>query len=145
MATFRSIYDYHKVKLWGSECLFSFKGDWSLLIKRLSIKVALKSLSLLFLAYMEKWQKQMNDCKINDVTLWQYCYPILLFSNKSKNSDVFGHFDFKMTLSFAIIGCITATAPKFRSTVKQKTEILHWTVKKSINLPLVWNTIWILQ
>ena len=57
MATFRSIYDYHKVKLWGSEYLFSFKGDWSLLIKRLSIKVALKSLSLLFLAYMEKVTK----------------------------------------------------------------------------------------
>ena len=39
----------------GSECLFLFKGGWSLLIKRLSINVTLKS--LLLLASMEKSSK----------------------------------------------------------------------------------------
>ena len=39
----------------GSECLFLFKGGWSLLIKRLSINVTLKS--LLLLASMEKLSK----------------------------------------------------------------------------------------
>ena len=75
-ATIRSIYGSHMIKnvpqssksSKGSEYLFLFKGGWSVLIKRLSIKVTLRS--LLLLAIMEKGQNQITDCKINDV-LWQ--------------------------------------------------------------------------
>ena len=56
-ATIRSICDYHMIRLCSSiECLFLFKGGWSLLIKRLSIKVTLKS--LLLLASMKKLSKK---------------------------------------------------------------------------------------
>ena len=46
-------------------------------IKRLSIKVILKS--LLLLVDMEKSSNQMNDYKINDGLLWQNRYPLSLF------------------------------------------------------------------
>ena len=54
----------------GSECLFWFKRGWSLLIKRLSIKVTLKYCCLLA---WKKRQNQLHDCKVNDckVFLWQ--------------------------------------------------------------------------
>ena len=76
-ATIRSIYGSHMIKnvpqssksSKGSEYLFLFKGGWSLSIKRLSIKITLRS--LLLLAIIEKGQNQINDCKINDVLLWQ--------------------------------------------------------------------------
>ena len=45
--------------------MFLFKGGLSLLIKRLFMKVTLKS--LLLLANMKNRQNQMNDCKITDV------------------------------------------------------------------------------
>ena len=39
--------------------------------------------------------------------------PFHSFSSKSRNSKVFTHSDFKMALSFAIIGVIAANALKF--------------------------------
>ena len=61
--TLKSVYSYHVIKLSssiiksskGSECLFLFKGGWSLLIKRLSIKVTVTL--LLLLASMERLSK----------------------------------------------------------------------------------------
>ena len=53
--------------------------------------------------------------------------------------------DFKMVLSFAIIGSIAATALARTMPERKKTGILSLNVKKLINLHLVRNTIQKLQ
>ena len=58
-------------------------------------------------------QNQINDCKINDVFLWQNNNDFHSLSSKSRNSKMFAHSDFKMALSFAIIGSIATNALKF--------------------------------
>ena len=40
------------------------------------------------------------------------------YSRKSRNSKIFTHSDFKMALSFAIIGSIAATALKLINSVR---------------------------
>ena len=48
----------------------------------------------------------MNDFKINDVFYLRIVIPLNSISSKSKYSNVFADFDFKIALSFAIIGSI---------------------------------------
>ena len=115
-ATIRSVYGYHTIKLCSSvigkesECLFIFKRDWFLLIKRLSIKVTLKS--FLMLANIEKIENEKNDCKI----MFFHGRIVISFhslSSKTRKSRVFTHSEFKMALNLSIIGIIAATALEF--------------------------------
>ena len=105
------------------------------MIKRLSIKVTLKS--LLLLASMENRQNQMDDYKIDDVLYGRIVIPFHSFSSKSRNSKVFTHSDFKVALSFALICSIAATALKFINKEERKeTRILSLNVKKNYQLVL---------
>ena len=115
-ATIRSVYGYHTIKLCSSviekesECLFIFKRDWFLLIKRLPIKVTLKS--FLMLANIEKIENEKNDCKI----MFFHGRIVISFhslSSKTRKSRVFTHSEFKMALNLSIIGIIAATALEF--------------------------------
>ena len=49
--------------------------------------------------------------------------PLHSLSSKSRNSKVFTHSDFKMALSFAIIGSIAATALKFINNARTSDKI----------------------
>ena len=63
---------------------------------------------------MEKSSKPDNDCKIDDVLLWQnFIKPFHSLSSESRNSKIFKHSDFKMALGFAIKDSIAATPIKF--------------------------------
>ena len=68
------------------------------------------------------------------------------FPSECGNSQVFAHSDFKVTLSFAIIGNIAATTLKFVKMPERKNDvILSLNVKKLLILHLVWKTNRILQ
>lgn len=71
--------------------------------------------------------------------------PFDSLSNKSRNSKVFTHIDFKIALSFAIIGSILATTHNFKQCENVRKQILCLNVKQLINLHLVWNRIRSLQ
>ena len=120
-ATIRSVYGYHTIKLCSSviekesKCLFIFKRDWFLLIKRLSIKVTLKS--FLMLANIEKIENEKNDCKI----MFFHGRIVISFhslSSKTRKSRVFTHSEFKMALNLSIIGIIAATALEFLNNIR---------------------------
>ena len=89
-------------KFQGQEIYFLFKGGWSLLIKRSSIKLTLKS--LLFLANMRKIVK-IRWIIAKQMMFFQGRFVILCnaFSNKSRNSKILPHSGFKMPLNFAIL------------------------------------------
>ena len=101
---------HQKVPKVANICSYS-KGGWSLLIKRHSIKVTLKS--LLPLASIEK------SSKPDDHLQKKWCFYdwiVILFhylSSKSRNSKVFTHSDFKMALSLTIIGSIGVSTLEF--------------------------------
>ena len=68
------------------------------------------------------------------------------FPSECTNSQVLAHSDFKMTLSFAIIGSIAATTLKFVNMPEHKNDgILSLNIKKLLILHLVWKTNRILQ
>lgn len=58
-------------------------------------------------------QNEMKYCKINDVLLWKIVIPFHFLRIKSRKSKVFTHSDFRMALSFVMIGTIAATVLKF--------------------------------
>ena len=67
------------------------------------------------------------------------------FPSECRNSQVFAHSDFKMTLSFAIIGSIAATALKF---VNNARTLEQWNLvskcKKVINFAISLENKWVI-
>ena len=93
------------------DCLFLFKGGWSLLIRRFSINMTLKS--LLLVARIEKSSKSGVWLQNKRSSLMAESSSPLTLPSECRNSQVFAHSDFKMMLSFAIIGSTAATTLKF--------------------------------
>ena len=69
------------------------------------------------------------------------------FPSECRNSQVFAHSDFKMTLSFAIIGSTAATTLKLAKAIPECKNggISSLNVKKLLIFHLVWKTNRILQ
>ena len=67
------------------------------------------------------------------------------FPSEYRTSQVFTHFDFKMTLSFAITGSIAATTMFETMPERKNYGVLSLNVKKLLILYLVWKANWILQ
>ena len=90
----------------GSNSLFLFKREWSLLIKRLSIKVTLKL--LLSLTNTENLSKPYE-------TMFLYGTIVIPFTSlysMRRNSKMFTVRYFKTAVTF-VIGSIEAPTPKF--------------------------------
>ena len=140
------------------------------MIKRLSIKVTLKSLFLL--ASMENCQNEMNNCKVNYVFFMEKLFiPFHPLSSKSRNSKVFTYSYLEMALSFALIGgIIAAIILKFTNNTRTKENrnfildygkinqlaltleynskiavrefVFHYTINSSANLKQQFTQIW---
>ena len=69
------------------------------------------------------------------------------FPSECRNSQVFAHSDFKMTLSFAIIGSTAATTLKLAKAIPECKNggVSSLNVKKLLIFHLVWKTNRILQ